>query len=68
MEQYQEILNICMAKQKEIEQLQNICQTLNNNEDVLYNKIISYHDELDTIKLEYNKTIELYKKIIKNIN
>ena len=62
MEVYQEILKLCAIKQQEINELRYICDTINKEEDELYNKILSYHDDLKLLKIEYDNIIQIYKQ------
>jgi hypothetical protein len=63
MEEYQEIFNLLKIKQKEINDLRYICDSINKEEDELYSKIMSYHEDIKSLKVEYDNIIQIYKKL-----
>ncbi len=66
MEEYQEIVNMCSVKQQELTQLKNICETINKEEDILHNKILSCHQDLKTLKFLNDDFLNIYKAIVKD--
>jgi hypothetical protein len=66
MDKYQQLSLINKEKQKELDDINIMCKSLNNSEDEIHDKIKIVYNSLDKLNREYNNIIETYSHIIRS--
>ncbi len=67
MEDYSKLNTINQSKQKELDEIKSICQSLDKTEDLIIEKIILRYQELEKLKKEYINMTETYNNIVNSL-
>ena len=66
MDKYQQLSSINKEKQKELDDINVMCKSLNVSENEIREKIKIVYNSLDKLNREYNNIIETYSHIIRS--